>query len=139
MSIDAVTGPRSRATIWIHTPLRLVSGVLAAFAVLASAALLLFDIPHGVLPQLRHAPVSAIPLLFIGIAYVCLQPLTRPSIPELIQRLLLGSAFILWGIDQMLPPGLAATVIGDLVISLYVLDLSVIIREHLRKEDWNTP
>jgi hypothetical protein len=37
--------------------------------------------------------------------------------------LLLASAFILWAVDQLLPPGQLATLIGDAVISAYVLDL----------------
>ena len=134
-----MSDPGKGLSTFLHTPLRLLSGTLAAVAVMGSAALILFDIPHRVLPGLTHAPVSALPLLFIGISYICLQPLTRPGRTELVQRMLLGCAFILWGIDQILPPGRATTVIGDVVITLYVLDLGAIIREHLRKEDWSTP
>jgi hypothetical protein len=67
-----------------------------------------------------------------------LQPLVRPQPLDLLKRMLLGMAFILWGSDQLLPVGLLATVLGDVVIVLYVLDLGLIIRDHLRPEDWDT-
>jgi hypothetical protein len=49
--------------------------------------------------------------------------------------MLLGTAFILWGIDQLLPVAPLATVLGDVVIVLYVLDLGLIIRDHLPREN----
>jgi hypothetical protein len=100
--------------------------------------LVLDSAAHG-LPSLSHAPVSAAPLLLIGLAYVGLQPLVRPRPLELLKRLMLGGAFILWGIDQLLPPGRLATTLGDVVILLYVLDLALIIRSHVQREDWETP
>src|SRR5579872_7009152 len=123
----------------LHAPLRLFRGGLAVLALLASAALLMLDFAPSILSGLRHAPASAAPLLLIGLSYIALQPLARPSPMELLQRLMLGSAFVLWGIDQLLPPGPAATIIGDVVITLYVIDLGLIIKEHLRREDWETP
>jgi hypothetical protein len=46
--------------------------------------------------------------------------------------LMLGSAFVLWGIVQLMPPGVVATDLGDLVIALYVLDLGIIVQAELR-------
>jgi hypothetical protein len=45
------------------------------------------------------------------------------------KRLLLAGTFILWAIDQLLPSGRIAMVIGDVVVSAYVLDLFWIIQE----------
>ncbi|MCA1594816.1 MAG: hypothetical protein LC772_00090 [Chloroflexi bacterium] len=120
-------------------PLRSVCTVFALFACVGGAVLIASDLLPRQIPWLRHAPASAAPLLLIGVAYICLQPIARPSLLELLQRLMLGSAFILWGIDQLLPPGPAAALIGDIVIVLYVLDLSLIIRGHLKTQDWETP
>jgi hypothetical protein len=58
------------------------------------------------------------------------------------RRLLLAGTFILWAIDQLLPSGRLAMVIGDAVVSAYVLDLFWIIQEQEesgRVEDGNSP
>jgi hypothetical protein len=112
---------------------------LAVLAVVSGAVLLLVDaLPH-LLPAWPRAPLSAAPLVLIGIAYISLQPLVRPRPLELLKRMMLGGAFILWGIDQLLPPGHLTTVIGDVVITLYVVDLGLIIKSHVQREDWDTP
>ncbi len=51
------------------------------------------------------------------------QPLRRPARETLLKRLLLAATFVIWAVDQLLPPGRIATLIGDLVIAAYVLDL----------------
>ena len=122
----------------LHNVIRWVSAGFALVAVLSSILLLLLDtFPHLIF--VRHAEGSAAPLLFIGAAYILLQPMVRPRPVELFKRLLLGSAFILWGIVQLLPPSNTSAILGDVVIVLYVVDLSLIIRTHLQREDWNTP
>ena len=126
--------------------LRSAAGVLAVAALVGSAALLLNDaapqlIAIGKLvvamaPRawalLGHAPLSAMPLLLVGGSYIALQGLLRPAPLELVKRLMLGSAFLLWGIVQLMPPGVVATDLGDLVIALYVLDLGIIVQAELR-------
>ena len=142
--LSLVIGPGERSSL--DRLLRIVAGVLTLAAVLGSAALLLSDAG----PQLRaavkfavrlaprawaflgHAPLSAMPLLLIGSAYVGLQALLRPVGIELLKRLMLGSAFLLWGVVQLMPPSVVATDLGDLVITLYVLDLGLIIRGELQ-------
>jgi len=122
----------------LHSLLRWVSAGLASVAVLRGIFLLLLDaFPHFV--RSKHEVSSAAPLLLIGLAYVSLQPMARPRPIESLKRLLLGLAFILWGIVQLLPPSHVAVVLGDVVIVLYVIDLSLIIKTHLQREDWNTP
>lgn len=143
--LSLVIGPGERSSL--DRLLRIVAGVLTVAAVLGSAALLLSDAG----PQLRaavkfavrlaprawaflgHAPLSAMPLLLIGSAYVGLQALLRPVGIELLKRLMLGSAFLLWGVVQLMPPSVVATDLGDLVIALYVLDLGLIIRGELQE------
>ena len=118
---------------------RLVACVTAA-AIAASVLLLLSDGAPRSARLLGHSLLSAAPLLLVGTAYIALQPAVRPTPLELLKRLILGAAFILWGIDQLLRPGWIATSIGDVVISLYVIDLGLVIRDHLRTEDaasWN--
>lgn len=123
-----------------------VAGLLTVAAVLASAALLFSDAaPHLValfhllieqIPRawsrLGHAPLSALPLLLAGASYVALQAVLRPPPLELIRRLMLGSAFLLWGIVQLMPPSTLATDLGDVVIALYVFDLALMVQEELK-------
>lgn len=121
---------------------------LAIFAVVSGVALLLLDLTPPLtalehyLPQIAprlltlvgRTPMSALPLLSAGISYVALQALLRPRFSELLKKLMLGAAFFLWGIVQLLPPGPLASDLGDLVILLYVLDLGLIIRADLEKK-----
>ncbi len=97
--------------------------LLIVLALVAGAMLLLYDL--ALLRQfgLPHAPVSAAPLLLVGVAFLGFQVLTRPKPLDLFKALLVSSAFILWGIDQMLTPGWWASTLGDVVITLYVIDL----------------
>jgi hypothetical protein len=136
---------RHGARSTLEKVLRSAAGVLAVAALVGSAALLLNDAgpqliafgkvlvamaPHA-WALLGHAPLSAMPLLLAGGSYLALQGLLRPAPVELVKRLLLGSAFVLWGIVQLMPPGVVATDLGDLVIALYVLDLGIIIQKEL--------
>ena len=107
-----------------------IIGLLIIVALLAGAGLLLSDLlPSFVV--IPDVPISAAPLLLIGVASLGFQALTRPRLLDLCQALLVSFAFILWGIDQMLPHGWQATTLGDVVIVLYVIDLAWIMGEAL--------
>lgn len=142
-----VPGDEPRPRSLLETVLRFAAGVLTLAALLASATLLLSDaapklralvkfvvaMAPRVWSLLGHAPLSAMPLLLAGASYIALQGLLRPPPIELVKRLLLGSAFLLWGIVQLMPPSALATDLGDLVIASYVLDLGIIIQAELRE------
>jgi hypothetical protein len=96
-------------------------GILASCALIFSAVLLLSNAP--IVSARFHALLSSLPLALAGIAYAVLQIRLRPRRDALLRRLLLASAFLFWAVDQLLPPGRLAILIGDLVISAYVLDL----------------
>ena len=100
-------------------------------AVISSVLLLASDAFPSALP-LEHAKASALPLLLMGAAYVCLQPVVRLGVWELVKRLLLAIAFILWGMVQLLPASGTTAMLGDLVIALFVVDLFWIVRSDLR-------
>jgi hypothetical protein len=51
----------------------------------------------------------------------------RPA--NFIQAVAVGGYLLLWAVDQVLPPGRIAMLIGDLVVSAYVLDLYWLIQE----------
>ena len=119
--------------------LRLLTRALASLAILACGSLLVASLAPDALAGFGHAPLSAAPLLLIGAAYMVLQGILRPPWKELVKRLLLGLAFVLWGVDQLLPSGPFATVVGDVVIILFVVDLGLITLAHLRVDDRDTP
>jgi hypothetical protein len=94
---------------------------LLTIALALAGILLLSDLPF--IPGELHAYLSSLPLAIAGIGYAILQFRVMPPRGVLLKRLLLAATFVLWAVDQLLPAGRLATVIGDVVIAAYVLDL----------------
>jgi hypothetical protein len=90
-------------------------------AVAFAGILLLSNIP--VTPDRLHAYLSSAPLAIAGIGYAILQLRAGARRAALYKRLLLAATFVIWAVDQLLPSGRLATLIGDVVIAAYVLDL----------------
>jgi hypothetical protein len=124
--------PRHAVASFLLGGVYLFTGLLMVLALMAGAGLLLDDLAFHQIVGLPHAPISAAPLLLIGAASLGFQILTRPKPLDLFKALLVSSAFILWGIDQMLPAGRLATTVGDVVIVLYVIDLGWMMGSALR-------
>lgn len=101
-------------------------------ALAAGVVLLLCDLFLTAFP---HAPISAAPLLFIGVAYLGFQMIIRPTPLDLFKALIVSSAFLLWGVDQLLPASWLATTLGDVVITLYVVDLGWIMLDRLKQSN----
>ena len=78
-----------------------------------------------------HAYLSSLPLAIAGIGYAILQLRVRPPRGMLLKRLLLAATFVIWAVDQLLPAGRVATVVGDVVIAAYVLDLYWLSQEQM--------
>lgn len=127
--------------------LRWLARSLAVMALLSSFALLcvgatpmLSSLPTYVAKAafrgwalVKNVPLSALPLLLAGSSYLVLQAILRPRPLELLKRLMLGAAFLLWGVVQLLPASGLATELGNVVIALYVVDLGLIIWTDLEK------
>jgi hypothetical protein len=127
--------------------LRWAARSLALLAVLSSVALLcvgatplLTDLPRYTAEAalrgwtwVKNLPLSALPLLLAGSSYIILQAILRPRPLELLKRLMLGTAFLLWGVVQLMRASDLATELGNLVIALYVVDLGLIVWTELRK------
>jgi hypothetical protein len=111
--------------------IRFLNWLLVISALLTGILLLLNDIFTFSFP---HAPISSAPLLLIGAAYLAFQLLTGPTLLDLCKSLIVSSAFILWGIDQILPPSWFAATLGDVVIVLYVIDLSWLMIDRLKQK-----
>jgi len=83
--------------------------------------LLLSNLPS--ISNTLHSYLSSVPLAVAGIGYAILQLRAGPPRGTSFKRLLLAAIFVIWAVDQLLPPGRLATLIGDIVIAAYVLDL----------------
>jgi hypothetical protein len=101
--------------------------ILPALSVILAGILLVSNLPF--VPQTMHAYLSAAPLALAGIGYAALQMYLKPKRNTLLKRLMLAATFLLWAVDQLLPPGRAATVVGDVVIAAYVVDLYWLVQE----------
>ena len=81
-----------------------------------------------------HGWLSSFPLALVGFSYILLQIRLKPARGILLKRLLLASAFLMWAVDQLLPPGRFAVFLGDVVIAAYVLDLFWMMQDQQRDE-----
>ena len=107
---------------------------------LASVALLLVaDGIHGLKLSSMHQIAGSLSLMLIGSSYISLQLSARRRRSEMLKGVLLGIAFLLWGCEQLLPPSALVTAMDTAVVTIFVVDLSLIIFEHLRRKDHETP
>jgi hypothetical protein len=104
-----------------------IVGFLTKGSLLCSVLLLLSNLQFA--STQAHVWLSSLALALVGAAYAILQIRLKPARRTLLKRLLLASTFLLWSIDQLLPAGKPATILGDIVVSAYVLDLFWIIQE----------
>jgi hypothetical protein len=130
---DGHTKARQFASGRAAVMLRVISALALALAVFAAIVLVTLRLIHCFQPDLLTWPVkSAIPLILIGIAFATLQfvlPRTRAQIGL---GLSVAAAFILWGTEQFLSNPAIASFIDDIVVLLFVLDLSIVIYGHLK-------
>jgi len=98
-------------------------------ALACAGILLLSNVPAT--PDRLHAYLSSAPLAIAGIGYAILQLRAGARGGTLYKRLLLAATFVIWAVDQLLPTGRLATLIGDVVIAAYVLDLFWLSQEQL--------
>ncbi len=57
----------------------------------------------------------------------------------MIRGILLGIAFVFWGGEQLLPSSSLVTVMDSIVITIFIVDLGLIIVEHLGRKDLEMP
>jgi len=111
------------------------AAVVLAVCGLASGAMLLFLDTFAHFAASRfHAPLSAAPLILIGLSWLAVHPGIGVHPIQFVKRLIAAVAFVGWGIDQTLPLGALATVVGDVVIALFVLDMALIVRGELTED-----
>ena len=75
---------------------------------------------------------SAVPLIAIGISYSLLIIILRQTLGQRIVGIFMGLAFVLWGAEQFLRDQAVISFMDDIVVFLFVVDLSIVIRQNLR-------
>lgn len=112
--------------------LRGCSVLLFLLALAGIATLLATDALHGLRLTLFHQQAGAGALILIGSSYIALQLSLRRRRREALKGIFLGAAFVLWGGEQFLPPGRGVTLIDSAVITIFVVDLSLIVIDQVR-------
>ena len=99
----------------------------AAAALLLSLLLLVQDLVPMQALVAPHNWLAAGALLLAGAACIALASGFGVRPRERLMRVSLGSAFILWGMQQLLDENVVSVVMGDIVILLFILDIGTII------------
>jgi hypothetical protein len=115
--------------------LRWLSLALLVAALAAVICLLAFDGVNRLTMTFLHQQAGAWALIFIGASYICLQMAIRQPTRARVKGVLLGVAFGLWGTEQFLPPGPLVTAMDSAVVTIFVVDLGLIVADQLRKGD----
>jgi hypothetical protein len=129
-------GPAFRAGSpghWVHIGLRGLSGAALWVAILTVS----FIMARHALPMIGgpQPPISCksgVPLMAIGISYFILVLTLRRTLGQRLVGILVGLAFVLWGLEQFLSDLAVISFIDDVVVFLFVVDLSIVIRHNLR-------
>ena len=98
----------------------MLAGVVSLVAVVL---LLAWDAIPKLFPSGAHNLLGALPLALIAVAYLIYQTARRPGRAEMFKAILLASAFLLWAANQFWPDAACATLLNDLAIALFVLDV----------------
>ena len=134
---EANTGWRKRTLTrpgWIAVILRALSATLFILALLSAAVIVMLDFIHIFQPALLAWKLkSAYPLIFIGSSYLLLQCTLLRGFTNFFLSLAVSTAFILWGTEQFLSNPILISFIDDIVVFLFVLDLSIVIRAYLKR------
>jgi hypothetical protein len=113
--------------------LRPLGGLFLLAALVALAVLLFSDGWHLFHPTGRHKQAGALALMLVGASFVCVQLDTCATLTTRLKRVLLGLAFVLWGGEQFLPPGPCVTAMDSAVITIFVVDIGLVILGLLKR------
>lgn len=94
----------------------------AILAVVASISLFFVDIFYTHLNNLS-ALLEAVSLNLIGLSFMFLCFGACRGLDRYHWRMMMGITFCLWGIESILPIGLFRSIVKDLVILLFIIDL----------------
>jgi hypothetical protein len=128
---QARPGKRTLHLARIAMVLRFLSATALVVAFASAAGIIVLDALHLVRPDMSWKLKSALPLICIGLSYALLQFTLPRTRTEFCLSLAASLAFVLWGAEQFIPVARIASVVDDVVVFLFVLDLGVVIRSQL--------
>lgn len=100
--------------------------VLGVIALAVVVALLVWDAFPAVFPVGSHNVLGAVSLAMIAIAYLVYQFERRPAAAEILKATMLAAAFLFWAANQFWPNSPRATLLNDIAIALFVLDVFLV-------------
>jgi hypothetical protein len=118
---------------------RLLSAILFLFALGALIFLLLSDTWFRFQPGAFHRRAEAFVLMSLGASFISMQIGTEGRSREKLKGILLGLGFVLWGCEQDLPPGSGVTAVDTIVITIFVVDLGLVIKGALAGDSASGP
>ncbi len=115
--------------------MKFISATAMGLAMLSGVVLLALRVVHSVKPDFWAPPLkSAVPLILVGASFACLQFAVPRTRVQMVLGLLAALAFILWGAEQYLSNQTLVAFIDDIVVFLFVLDLSIVIYGQIQGE-----
>jgi hypothetical protein len=126
-------GKRALHLAPIAKSLRVLSALALVFAIATAGAVIVLDAIHWIRPDVPWRVKSALPLIGIGASYALLQFTLPRTLAEFCLSLAVSVAFILWGAEQFFPGWRFVQLMDDVVVFLFVMDLGIVIRRHLRR------
>jgi hypothetical protein len=118
------------------TLFRWLSTILFVSALAAMLTLLVSDVWNALSFTAIHRHAGALSFMLIGASYVALQMSSRRRWGEKVKAILLGIAFLFWGSVQFLSPRPWVTAMDSAVVVIFVVDLSLIIMESLKRNKY---
>ena len=113
--------------------MRVISAVAFGLAISTAIIIVILHLIYCLQPHLVSRTLkSGVPLILIGVAFASLQFILPRARRQILLGLMVAAAFILWGTEQFLSNQLLVSFIDDIVVLLFVLDLSIVIYGHLK-------
>lgn len=125
-------GPRTTAG---YPPLFALSTLFFILALGGIFMLIATDILHRLSFSPFHQRLDSWPLMMIGLSYITLQLAVSHDRSDQIKGIFLGIAFLLWGGEQLIPPSWLTTLMDEGAVTIFVVDVSVIIWSRLNRFD----
>jgi hypothetical protein len=130
---DRHTESRQLASGRVVLMLRVISAIAFGLAITSAIVIVIAHLVHcfnpGFVPWTLK---SAVPLILIGTAFASLQFALPRTRGQMLLGLMVALAFILWGTEQFLSDQSIVSLIDDVVVLLFVIDLSIVILGHLK-------
>jgi len=106
---------------------RMAKAGLGVVLMVAVGALLARDAFPAAFPPDVQRLLAALPLVLVALSYLAYQGLRQPGPRELLKAALLAAAFMFWAANQLMPQSRVATLLNDVAIVLFALDVFLVI------------